>query len=162
MSSKLLKIPKVLMPVRLWVHPEGQVVGALFVKEQAEQDNTAEQPLDILNRASPFVVVRRQEPDELRFYNRASIIRVEYEDVTESMPAEDVTLLRCELQMMDGSVLDGEIREPLPVNFSRLFDYLNLQDNNFIKLHVDSVTVILVNKSYINYARTADRTAEQA
>ena len=96
----------------------------------------AEQPLDVLNRANPFLVVKREQPDELRFYNRASIIRVEYTE-TEAPKDETVAALECQLQMMDGSILDGVIREQLPPDYSRLFDYLNLQGNNFIKIYVN-------------------------
>jgi hypothetical protein len=155
-STDILKIPKSLVPVRLWVHPEGQVVGSLFLREQTTaQPKDAEQPLDVLNRANPFLVVKREQPDELRFYNRASIIRVEYTE-TQAPEDETVAALECQLQMMDGSILDGVIREQLPPDHSRLFDYLNLQGNNFIKIYVSSMDVCLVNKSYIIHARTSN------
>ena len=35
MSSDDLKVPKLKQKVTLWVHPEGQVVGSLFVREHS-------------------------------------------------------------------------------------------------------------------------------
>ena len=147
-SSKILKIKKTEKEIKLWVHPEGQVLGSLFLKEESEKSPENEQPLEVVNRANPFVVLRRTAPDEIRFYNRASIIRVEYEEPTEQKIA-DLTVIPCELHMMDGSLLKGEIREELPSDFSRLFDYLNAQDNFFLKLYTGNTEICLVNKGYI-------------
>jgi hypothetical protein len=56
--------------------------------------------------------------------------------------------LPCVLQMMDGSLINGTIEEPLHPNRARLLDYLNNPDDTFIKLHMEGNTT-LVNKSYI-------------
>ena len=148
MSNKILKIKKAEKDIKLWVHPEGQVLGSLFLKEDNEGKSDNEQPLEVLNRANPFLVLKRTSPDEIRFYNRASIIRVEYE-TSGAKAVEDVTVIPCELHMMDGSFLKGEIREELPVDFRRLFDYLNTQDNFFLKLYTGESGICLVNKGYI-------------
>jgi len=65
-------------------------------------------------------------------------------------------VLHCVVEMMDGSLVEGEIREVLPPEHSRLFDYLNQSDNHFIKLHTGEREVCLVNKSYIIHARADD------
>ncbi|HEB59041.1 MAG TPA: hypothetical protein ENJ01_07460 [Gammaproteobacteria bacterium] len=155
MQLESLKIRKAQKEVRLWVHPEGQVIGALFVSEQSEAHQGQEQPLEVLNRANPFVVVKRRKPDELRFYNRASIIRVSYEENEPVHTHKDTTVISCELHMMDGSVLSGQIRETLPADYSRLFDYLNADGNPFLRL-VTVEETLLVNKSYINHVRQTD------
>ncbi|UCE88287.1 MAG: hypothetical protein JSW10_07940 [Pseudomonadota bacterium] len=158
MSSDSLKVPKTLKEVSLWVHPEGRVVGSLFLRERGAGNKELEQPLDVLNRASPFLVLQREQPDELRFYNRASIIRVEYRDETPTA-TEGTSTLPCELMLMDGSVLDGSVREELPPDHARLFDYLNQSDNQFLRIFFDDGGACLVNKSYIIYVRTTQSTA---
>jgi len=147
MQSKLLKIPKVVRTVTFWVHPEGKVVGSLYLREQSVSHAGEETPLEALNHPEPFVVLNREDPKEMRFYNRKSIIRVEYEG-KDFQVASAIKPLNCQLSLMDGAVIRGKILEPLHPNRARLLDYLNRTDEQFIKLHVGDNTV-LVNKSYI-------------
>lgn len=150
MNNKTLKVPKKLRSISLWVHPEGRVLGGIYVREQSANYAGEEQPLEILNQAEPFLVVKRQAPDELRFYNKRSIIRVEYERESETGgDSSDETFLHCRLQMMDGSLISGTIQEALPPDRSRLLDYLNRVHDNFIKLYSDDGPVYLINKAYI-------------
>ncbi|MGD8568567.1 MAG: hypothetical protein PVJ39_10795 [Gammaproteobacteria bacterium] len=147
MESELLKVPKVPRSVTFWVHPEGRVTGSIFLRKQSMHHAGEETPLEALNHPEPFIVLRRQDPDQLRFYNRKSLIRVEYEGKDYDV-ATAIKPLSCQLFMMDGSVISGNIQEPLHPNRARLLDYLNKTEDQFIKLHVDRNTV-LVNKSYI-------------
>jgi hypothetical protein len=143
-----LKIPKKLRQVTLWVHPEGRLVGSLFLNLQSKKYTGGEEPLEVLNQADPFLVCKRADPDELRFYNKASIVHVEYHEET-LPPSEGVEPLQCRLYMMDGAIIEGSIRRLLPPGRSRLYDYLNMDDEQFIKLYVENGNVCLVNKSYI-------------
>ena len=147
MLSELLKVPKLLKQVNLWVHPEGRVVGSLYLRQQSIHHAGQEQPLEALNRPEPFIVIQRESPGEVRFYNRKSIIRVEYEG-KDFQVATSIKPLACELQMMDGSFISGHINEPLHPNKARLLDYLNRTEDSFIKVIVDTMSV-LINKSYI-------------
>ncbi len=150
MTKDRLKIPKKLKEVTLWVHPEGRVVGSLFLREQSVNHAGEEEPLEVLNQAEHFIVLQRDQPEELRFYNRASIIRLEYPgDPTPCQAGGDIAPLPCQLHMMDGSLIGGTICEPLPPDHSRLFDYLNRDSDRFLRMYVDEATVCLVNKSYI-------------
>ena len=79
MAVKPLKIAKALRQVQMWVHPEGLVNGAIYVTV-GEDNETREDPKYVLNETAPFLVLKRSKPEELRFYNRSSIVRVEYED----------------------------------------------------------------------------------
>jgi hypothetical protein len=98
--------------------------------------------------------LQKDKPDELRFYNRNSIIRVEYNgDFPE---AEDSNHLSCSLNMMDGSLIEGTIRENLPPEHSRLFDYINQEKSRFIKLYFNNDEICLINKSYIVHINTKD------
>jgi hypothetical protein len=148
MHRDLLKIPKKLKQVTLWIHPEGRVVGSLFLRPQSPNAPREEEPLEVLNTPDPFLVLRRDDRDELRFYNKAAVVRVEYEDEMFGRMAE-VQPLTCTLHLMDGSLIPGTIRKALPPDRSRLFDYLNLHDEQFVKIHCDDGMVCVVNKSYI-------------
>lgn len=148
MSTGTLKINKTTHQVRLWVHPEGLVTGSLFIRNDQDENSVSESAYDVINQAEPFVVLKREQPDEVRFYNRNSIIRVEY--AADGLPAEDNAItLHCRLMMMDGSILEGAITEVLPEDQSRLYDYLNKTNDRFIRLHLNDKEICLVNKSYI-------------
>ena len=142
-----LKIPKKLKLVTLWVHPEGRVVGSLFLRPQSANRAGEEEPLEVLNTADPFLVLKRDQPDELRFYNKSSVVRVEYDD--DPVPPPSVDPLPCGLHLMDGSLITGTIQRALPPDRSRLFDYLNLNDERFVKVHCTGGNICVVNKAYI-------------
>jgi hypothetical protein len=143
-----LKIPKKLKDVRLWVHPEGRVIGSLFVRTQSTNLAGEEEPAELLNRPEPFVVVQVGEHETVRFYNKASVVRVEYKD-EQPLDLPEMVSLRCELHLMDNSTVDGYIRKPLPSDRARLFDYLNLTDERFVKIELGDGDIYLVNKAYI-------------
>ena len=155
MDNDILKVPKTLRSITLWVHPEGRVVGSIYLREQSPSHAGSEQPLEALNQCQTFLVFNRDEPAELRFYNIKSIIRVEYQE-TDADSASDSNPMQCHLQMMDGSYIQGAIRESLPPNHARLLDYLNRSDECFIKIYMEDGLIYLINKSYINHVHVAD------
>ncbi len=148
MHSTHLRIPKKMKEVMLWVHPTGAVVGSIFLYFKGQGENAVEDPLDVLNHEDPFLVLHREAPDEIFFCNKNSIVRVEYADKGAPDPVSAV-VIPCRLHMMDGSIVDGIIKESLPPENSRLFDYMNISDERFIKLHVDEHYRCLINKAYI-------------
>jgi hypothetical protein len=148
MFRERLKIPKTLKQVTLWVHPEGRVVGSLFLRQQSVNVPGEEEPLEVLNSGDPFLVFKGEGPEELRFYNKSSVVRVEYDEDKPS-PLPHIEPLPCTLHLMDGSLIPGIIRRPLAPDRSRLFDYLNLREEQFVKLHCENGSVCVVNKSYI-------------
>ena len=97
MDSSRFKIPKLLRQVTLWIHPEGRVVGSLFVSPSGPGRDDMGDPLEALNEQVPFVVLQRESPSELRFYNKNSIVSVEYQEEAHE-PSDDAglepTLLR--------------------------------------------------------------------
>ncbi len=145
---RVIKIPKKLQPVSLWIHPEGQVIGSLFVKVQTKCVSSVEDPCTVLNEPDPFLVLQREAPEELRFYNKASIIRVEYH-AEEALPQARMKPLSCRLDMMDGSLITGSVWRELPPRYARLYDYLNMTHEKFMKLHLEDSHICLVNKAYI-------------
>lgn len=156
MTVTPLRIAKVLRQVSMWVHPEGLVKGAIYVT--AGEDNlTQEDPRDVLNADKPFLVLYREQPEEVRFYNRSSIVRVEYDS---DKPTDDrATTFACRISMMDGSVINGEIIEVLPADHSRLYDYLNQVQERFIRLFTSDSQVCMVNKNYIIQVACPEETA---
>ena len=147
MSIDTLKLPTKQKKVQLWVHPTGPVVGALFIHNNDNGQDEA--VLDIVNQPEPFVVFQVDTPDEIRFYNRQTIIRIEYND--KDAIDNSAQTLYCTIHMMDGSLIEGTIKEALPPEHARLYDYLNQQHNNrFLKLYVSDDEICLINKSYIN------------
>ena len=146
MSTNTLKLPTKNKKVKLWVHPAGAVVGSLFIHHNENGEDQA--VLDILNQPEPFIVFQVDTPDEIRFYNRQTIIRIEYND--KDAISESAKTLYCLIHMMDGSLIEGTIKEALPPEHARLYDYLNIQDSRFLKIFVDDDEVCLINKAYIN------------
>ena len=145
LSTNNLKLPTKQKPVTMWVHPSGPIIGSLFIHKDNGQDQAI---LDILNQTEPFVVFQVDTPNEVRFYNRQSIIRIEYND--KDAISDSAQTLYCIIHMMDGSQIDGTIKEALPPEHARLYDYLNQQENRFLKIYVSDDEVCLINKSYIN------------
>jgi len=146
LSTNTLKLPTKHKKVKLWVHPAGAVVGSLFIHNNENGEDQA--VLDILNQPEPFIVFQVDTPDEIRFYNRQTIIRIEYND--KDAISESAKTLYCLIHMMDGSLIEGTIKEALPPEHARLYDYLNIQDSRFLKIFVDDDEVCLINKAYIN------------
>ena len=154
MDNDTLKVPKKLQSVTLWVHPEGRVTGGIYLREQSPNHAGSERPLEVLNEGEFFLVFKRDMPDELRFYNLRSVIRVEYQGTEEDRVGNLVTL-HCRLQMMDGSLIEGTIQESLPSDRARLLDYLNKKEDSFIKVHMEDNLVFLINKAYIIHVHVA-------
>lgn len=144
MSRVDLKVPKEENKVTLWIHPEGRVLGTMFLSYRSTSMEAIE-PIDALNEPGRFLVLRRKD-GEIRFYNKASIIRVEYEGREHQIP-DDV--LSCALDLMDGSRVEGTISHFLPPERSRLYDFLNLEGERFIKIYENSHDACLINKAYI-------------
>jgi len=147
-ANDALKIPKIKRQVSMWVHPEGQVIGSLFLRAQSVNHAGVEEPIEVLNKDKAFIVLDRDEAGQIRFYNRNAIIRVEYDEDTPPVGVEQ-KIISCQLTMMDGALFNGEIRETLAPDRARLFDYLNHENARFIKLYTDTNQICLVNKSYI-------------
>jgi hypothetical protein len=154
-----LKIPKVEKAVALWTHPDGLVLGSIYLHMGEPDRHGGEDPWTVMNEPEDFLVVRRQEPEELRFYNKASLIRVEYAE--SDADGRDVGKgLPCRVHLMDGSIIDGLMRKSLPPERSRLYDYMNTDNPRFLKLYADEGRVCLINKTYVGYIMTRENVAE--
>jgi len=148
MIDSNLKVPKQQMPVSLWVHPEGRVLGHMFLSIPDPDSRGRERPEDVLNSRLDFLVFKLQNSNQIRFYNKSSIVRVEYND---AQMARDYSAQPrpCRITMMDGALLDGEICKALSAETSRLYDYLNDAAERFLPVTLSGANVALVNKAYI-------------
>jgi hypothetical protein len=142
-----LRIVKRRLPVTLWVHPEGRVVGNIFLHLGGEEPRDSEAPWTVLNEPTAFLVVERHDPDETRFYNKQAIVRVDFIDPDHAESAG--TPLTCGVTLMDGLLLEGEICKAMPVQRSRLYDYLNDTSDRFFELRLAGGERSLINKSYV-------------
>ena len=161
MSYSSLKIPKQQVPMTIWVHPEGRVIGAIFLNMPGPDSHGTEQPWDVLNESADFLVIKRSDPEGVRFYNKSSIVRVEYRD-NARFPAEDGRALACRIIMMDGSLIEGEFCKVLPAEQSRLSDYMRDTRERFFKLRLAGGDMTLVNKSYVVYISELEAQARAA
>jgi len=150
MSDGSLVIPKKQVPVTLWVHPEGRVQGAMFVHLAGDDSAREEQPSDVINESVDFVVIEREDPDEIRFYNKSSIVRVHYQEQPSSRQDEGQPR-PCRITMMDGSLIEAEIYKATPEERSRLYDYMNDTKERFLKVRGGGSEILLINKSYVVY-----------
>ncbi len=132
----------------LWVHPEGRVLASLFLHLNDARESGHEEPIELINGPAPFIVVRCNGTDELRFYSKRAIVRIEHAPMT-PVDSDDASTIACELRMMDGSSLTGSIREFLVPEHRRLFDYLNQRGEQFLRIFLADDRVCLVNKAYI-------------
>ncbi len=150
MDNEALKIPKKKKLVSLSVESEGQVIASVFLQLQSDEHHGEETPEDIFNTTDTFLVVLNEDPQEPRFYHLERVIQVEYhEDPVEDSVEEDKTDLACKLTLRDGSEVVGSIREFLPPEHRRLYDYINKTEKRFVKLYESADQVILVNKDHI-------------
>lgn len=153
MTKDFFKVPKQPLAVTLWVHPEGRVLGDLFVREQGLHHAGLETIDELMNQSQPFVVVYRDDLDEFRFYNKSSIVRVEYDSPTDKLN-DGGDSLDSECHMMDGSVITGIIKGDFPADQRRLYDHMNNEDFQFIPLRQDHSGLCLINKNYIIYTKS--------
>jgi hypothetical protein len=61
----------------LWVHPEGRVIGSIVLSRQNKNYTGSEEPSDALNRKDAFIVLKSEEHEGPKFYNKCAIIRAE-------------------------------------------------------------------------------------
>lgn len=154
MALNSRKIEKILRPVTPWVQPIGQVTGAIFVQPEMESQ-CGEEPADVLNQETPFLVRQKQYPEEIRFYNRAAIVRAEFSE-TGTHRSDVSHTYKCKLMMMDGTEMSGTLHESLPSEYSHLYDYLHQKAEQFIKLHCDNGITYLVNKTDVTQVVSED------
>ncbi len=151
MDTASLQIPKDRLVTSLWIETEGRIIASFFLLPQSDRHAGPETPQDVLNAPEPFVVVLHEDPQEPRFYNKDAIVRVHYQEPRREDEGVERTVLHARLGLRDGSIVEGEVRELLQPEHRRLYDYLNLSDNRFIRIYEagSEDQVVLVNRDHI-------------
>ncbi|MBA2490463.1 MAG: hypothetical protein H0V34_01745 [Gammaproteobacteria bacterium] len=152
MDKDALRIPTTMQRADLWVDPGQCVSGSIFLHLETRRHAGQERPEDVLNEPEPFLVFRTDPPNELRLYCKRRITLMQYLDEQPSNEMAGRTILGCRLLLADGVMVAGSIREFLPPERPRLFDYLNNCSESFIRLHLEAGMVGLINKEHIIYA----------
>ena len=141
-------IPKALRQVTLWVHPEGRVIGSLFLSFHTKNGPGLRILVPSSMRQRRFSCQRAEPEDSVsitkgplsawntrRKRHRARRVR-----------ASRRYTVKCRSWMARSSQVLCAIHPP---NHERLYDYLNLSKERFAKLYLEDGNVCLVNKAYI-------------
>ncbi len=150
MHSNTYRIPKREQPVELVVDPDGPVQGRLFLLPPGPDSGEGEGPPELLNQRERFVVVRL-ESGEIRCYNKRYLVEVRFREPPRP-DADTAPRVPCRFRLHDGREVEGNVREYLPPEHSRLIDYLNYVSGPFVRLELDDGTVVLLNKRYCVWA----------
>lgn len=130
---------------------DGSVIPAdVFLSERASLHHGPERVSDLLVADTLFLPALVHGSDSLTCFNTASISYVKTDAAAE--PADDhahtiPTEHEVDVHLNSGQLLRGLITYVLPVDHSRLSDYLN-ERHPFIRLLVDG-QVLLVNKRHV-------------
>lgn len=102
-----------------------------------------------MNLRSPFIAVA-DESDAIRFYNKSMVLYLTYQEGPDLTAITEANLRKkIDVKLHNGMCLTGQVRALLPQEQARLYDFLNLDDEAFIKMAGADGTVSLVNKAFI-------------
>jgi hypothetical protein len=150
------RIEKSRSPVVIKTHSGETITGEMFLQPFARPDGGTERPADILNGRDPFFPVALSD-GELILVAKSQVLelatdvgRDEYEERSRiSRPAV------IELRLISGATHSGAIFLEMPVEHSRLLDFLNREDERFLTLH-GTDKLLLVNREMIEHVRPLD------
>ena len=150
------RIEKSRSPVVIKTHSGETITGEMFLQPFARPDGGTERPADILNGKDPFFPVALTD-GQLLLVAKGQVLelatdvgRDEYEE--RSRIARPAII---ELRLISGATHAGAIFLEMPVEHSRLLDFLNRDDERFLTLH-GTDTLLLVNREMIEHVRPLD------
>jgi hypothetical protein len=143
-----LTIPKQLMPLTLWVHPNRQLLASMFLPVQGLSSLRAEDPVDVFNDGAPFLTLKLTEANIISFYHKRWILYATYRPASLPLPLGG-DLSPCQLYLRNATLLTGYLCEALPPHTARLSDMLNHSHGQFMQLYTGESDVYLVNKDAI-------------
>lgn len=147
-ASQELIVPKLQRQINLWLHPEGRDVGSFSLQRKSAYYAAEEEPLEVPDNPSVFLVFILDDPEKFRFYNRVSIIWVKYINEKTQLKQDANEINIPYINMMEPSAIDGAFKESLSLDHSRLLDHLN-KDNRSVKIYLNVSVICLVIKLYI-------------
>lgn len=137
------------MTVRLYLVNGDEVQGAIFLHHSRNEYGLPEEPLDLMNLPSPFIAVA-DKSDAISFYNKSMVLYLTYQEDSDLTAIPEVNLRKkIVVKLHNGSCLTGLVQTLLPQEQARLYDFLNLDDEAFIKMAGANGTVSLINKAFI-------------
>jgi hypothetical protein len=150
------RIEKSRSPVVIKTHSGETITGEMFLQPFARPDGGTERPWDILNGDYPFFPLAMSD-GELLLVAKEQVLELET-DVGHDEYDERSKLARpavVEVRLISGETHVGAIFLELPVEHSRLLDFLNRDDERFLTLH-GSDHVLLINRRMIERVRPID------
>ena len=118
-----------------------------FLRQVAEEHSGREIILDILNSKAGFVALEDSQANEILLVNKGKVMYLELQErdlIKETMLAPEIP---AEVALTNGEILAGSFFLQMPLERSRLSDYLNFSPQ-FLYLCREKGDIIL-NKSYI-------------
>lgn len=166
--NEAYRIPKHKVPATVVFPKKDELRMYIFLGERAQSHTGNERPSDLLNGPAPFFPAADFEGG-IHFIHRDALsmltIRAEFEFPADGFRAEDLapgesTRLEVELELDDGTTLEGTIACLMPEGHRRLQDVLNM-DDQFLVLR-DGDDARLINKRRIERISPQSRTPETA
>jgi len=143
------RISKRQLTVRLYLVNGEEVQGAIFLHHSRNEYGLPEEPLDLMNLRSPFIAVVDQS-DTVSFYNKSMVLYLTYQEDPDLSAITEANLRKkVVVKLHNGICLTGQVQVLLPQEHARLYDYLNLHDETFMKMAEADGAVSLVNKAFI-------------
>jgi hypothetical protein len=150
--SEGFRVPKRTIPVDVTLAGQAPAQLALYLSEHAERHSGTEYPSDLLNGGDEFMPATEAGGRIVILRRRAIMVlsvAAEHEEVRPSQVAGDdqVTTVTVELQLEDGTYVNGELCYWRPEGKRRVQDYMNTADE-FIPVWEGDV-VHLVNREKV-------------
>lgn len=126
-----------------------QIAGDIYLLLAAETHNGPESPLDLMNRDEAFFVVMQDgERPVILAKSQVLYLRLPPQPAIDDPVRESAAgHLRLDLELSDGTAVEGLVAFELPPSRPRMLDFLNLVPG-FFAMETAGATVLL-NKSHI-------------
>ena len=150
------RIEKSRCPVVVTTHSGESIPGEMFLQPFGHRDGGMERPLDILNSDEPFFPLALSE-NETVLIAKEQVVEVSI-DHDPSDSAESEVLSRptvIEVRLISGATHAGAIFMQLPLERSRLLDFLNRDSQRFLTLY-GTERRLLINRRVIERVRPLD------
>jgi hypothetical protein len=151
-------LPRVPVPAHLLLTQGVSRPGQIYVMERVPHHDGPETVLEMLNRPEGFFAFRPAEEADVLLPSKLHTIWV---SVDRQAPIADparlsaARMLGVEVVLAGGSTLGGWASVELPVQHSRLLDYLNASRDPFFAVWTHATTHY-VNRAHVLYARPLD------
>ncbi len=150
------RIEKNRCPVVVTTHSGETIAGEMFLQPFGRPDGGTERPQDILNNDEPFFPLSiSSEETVLIAKEQVFEVAVDFDptDMEETESLSRPTVI--EVRLISGATHAGAIFLQLPLEHSRLLDFLNRDCKRFVTLH-GTDRRLLINRRVIERIRPLD------